>query len=250
MEVFEKYLSEMSIDQSRVNSNIQSNDVKIILGLTVPKFIIDWLFGTELKEKIDNLNDIDNSIRNDYDDSEETLSQYASDKKLLLENIFQEINKNIYFNKLVEKHFFNEENYNKIKRDYYKVFIIKNVVSDCDLTSCEDMLDFILENIVESNKDLVENPNLFKQFCQIVLYSQAYSNALKHYCLIFQKFKEFIPNLLQEMKKFIQTDRIKEEISARNPEHKMLLNKPFLIVFESMLHASYNNRRLSKKETK
>ena len=151
MELFDKYLSEMSIDSKKVNSNIQSNNVNVILGLNVPKVILDWLFGTNIKEKVDDLNGIDNSIRNDYDDSEKTLEQYSSDKKLLFENIFQEVNKNMYFNKLIEKHFFNDENYNKIKRDYYKIFIIKNVVMNCDLTPCEDILDFILEKVIESN---------------------------------------------------------------------------------------------------
>ena len=237
LKILDQYLNNLKLETLRaINYNIQSNEVKIILGLNTPKMIYDSLFLNYISQEKDHLVKIDENIRNYYDDETEELTQYQDEKKLLFDNVYQEVSKNLYLTCLEKDGWFDGEQFNLIKRDYYKIFLVNNNILDCDLTSCEDILDYIMELLIKSNTPESNEMEPMKQFSYIVIYTQAYANILKHYCTTFSAFKGFFPELLNNIKQFIQSGEIKLETSARNPEHKMKLNKPFYLVFESLIH--------------
>ena len=72
-------------------------------------------------------------------------------------------------------------------------------------------------------------------FSSAINWIESYSEEIIYLEEIFLKFSEKIPDLLEQAKEIISSDKIEYEISNRNPEYNKFVNKVFFLSLDSIL---------------
>ena len=83
------------------------------------------------------------------------------------------------------------------------------------------------------NKNTKANYLLY--FSSAINWIESYSEEIIYLEEIFLKFSEKIPDLLEQAKEIISSDKIEYEISYRNPEYNKFVNKVFFLSLDSIL---------------
>ena len=69
-----------------------------------------------------------------------------------------------------------------------------------------------------------------KSILWIYIYKDEFSLLLKN----FEVIKDKYPNILNDVKEKIETQKLVYRISTQYPGHKKLINKPFLLILDSL----------------
>ena len=69
-----------------------------------------------------------------------------------------------------------------------------------------------------------------KSILWIYIYKDEFSLLLKN----FEVIKDKYPNILNDVKEKIETQKLVYRISTQHPGHKKLINKPFLLILDSL----------------
>ena len=272
--IWEKMLNEFEFI-GNVNNNLKSNKIKIWTKLNLPsnnsitqiKKIIEsdsngYIRSYLEKEKAIRDCDFPEDILNEYDDEEED-----EDKKRLInefflieenniddpkfENVKEEINKFFLPNNLVVNFLKNQ-----IEKDIFiKSFDVKNKEELLDLFFKDYFSHFITSIIQSENplyveilKYLIElrfgkkpESNLLSYYSKGILWCQIYKDELVFLLLNFGNINEMFPDFpnldfLEKVKQKIENKEIDYIISPHNPLHRRLIDRPFLLIFDSFFY--------------
>ncbi len=201
-----------------------------------------------LKEKYSSM---EMKFRNAYEENEELLdkvfNEYHSNQKDLAENLSNELFKYDYFNKFredINNGNLDKEIENYILRDYFKIFLIKSY--NKDLSQIEELLFLLIDKRFPEPKE-----DIFEDICYKILWIESNSEMIFKLIDIYNYLSEFIRDLLNEIKKVIDSGIIKYEVSERSPKNKKEANEAIYLIFESLLILILNNELITnEKENK
>jgi len=198
-----------------------------------------------LKEKYSSM---EMTFRNTYEENEELLdkifNEYFSNQKDLAINLSNELLKFEYFIKFREdlkNEKVNQDIEGYILRDYFKIFLIKSY--NKDLSQIEDLI-FLLVNKRFSEK----KEDIFEDICYKILWVESNSEIIFKLIDIYNYLSEYIRDLLNEIKKIIDSGIVSYEVSERSPKNKKEANEAIYLIFESMLILILNNELITNKE--
>lgn len=113
-------------------------------------------------------------------------------------------------------------------KDYYSQFIFSLIGNYSDL-SCNLLLYMIYLRF--GIKPLNNSIDFYvKSILWIYIYKDEFSLLLKN----FEVIKDKYPNILNDVKEKIETQKLVYRISTQHPGHKKLINKPFLLILDSL----------------
>jgi hypothetical protein len=229
------------------------NKINIILGLKIPMIKITLLkikdyIEKNLKEKYSSM---EMKFRNAYEENDELLdkvfNEYHSNQKDLAENLSNELFKYDYFIKFredINNGNLDKEIENYILRDYFKIFLTKSY--NKDLSQIEELLFLLINQRFPEPKE-----DIFEDICYKILWIEGNSEMIFKLIDIYNYLSEFISDLLNEIKKIIDSGIIKYEISERSPKNKKEANEAIYLIFESLLILILNNKLITnEKENK
>ena len=198
-----------------------------------------------LKEKYSSM---EMTFRNTYEENEElldkVLNEYFASQKDLAENLSNEIFKYDYFTKLKEdisNEKINREIESYILRDYFKIFLIKSY--NKDLSQIEDFLFLLISKRFPNQKE-----DIFEDICYKILWIESNSEIIFKLIDIYNYLSEFISDLLNKIKKIIDSGVVKYEVSERSPKNKKEANEAIYLIFESLLIIILNNELIINQE--
>ena len=254
----EVYLSEMNITEEKFNvvEKPGENNLDIILGLKLPGmiYIIDLIVKKFRNEILRFYKNNEKSLRGILSDKkQEKVERYYQYLNVYNEIIFLELDRNILISKIIKNEYEKNEFYELFLDDYYSLFIEKNLNKDIkaindnknqkdeiDLTSLKKMLKLIVKLKFDDNN---EN-NIVKNITNTINWIECYSNEIVIILQMFSKLNKIVKNLYEQIRKIIDKDQVKFEISERNPEHRSLVNKAFFIALESLLRVITSNEKI------
>ena len=251
----DNYINQLYIDYFNnldfTNFKISNkNQIEIILGLKIPMLktalvkIKDYI-EKNLKEKYSSM---EMTFRNTYEENEElldkVLNEYFASQKDLAENLSNEIFKYDYFTKFKEdisNEKINREIESYILRDYFKIFLIKSY--NKDLSQIEDFLFLLISKRFPNQKE-----DIFEDICYKILWIESNSEIIFKLIDIYNYLSEFISDLLNKIKKIIDSGVVKYEVSERSPKNKKEANEAIYLIFESLLIIILNNELIINQE--
>lgn len=198
-----------------------------------------------LKEKYSSM---EMTFRNTYEENEELLdkifNEYFSNQKDLAINLSNELLKYEYFIKFREdlkNEKVNQDIEGYILRDYFKIFLIKSY--NKDLTQIEDLIFLLVNKRFTDKKE-----DIFEDICYKILWVESNSEIIFKLIDIYNYLSEYIRDLLNEIKKIIDSGIVSYEVSERSPKNKKEANEAIYLIFESMLILILNNELITNKE--
>ena len=224
---------------------INGNDIKIYNGLMLPgcrKYLdeLNNYFKNEIAERYE-INE--NLLKKDYKSEkkiDEVVKKYEETFNRFEENMKNEINKKNIFKELFHQ---NKESFKKlIIQDYLINFLIKDfMVENTDYITNQKLLDFlkliIQKKFSENNNYEYEFRYSIDEFARIILFVQGYKKEIKNLLDIFIKVKKYCFDIYERIKKILNEDKIKVEISERNKAYTGKVNINFYYILESFIRA-------------
>ena len=269
--IWENMLNEFNFT-GNVNNNLKSNKIKIWTKLNLPsnksitqiKKIIESDSNGYIRSYLEQENairdcDVPEDILNEYDEEEED-----EDKKRLINEFFLIENNNLEDPKFENakeeiKKFFVPKNQvvnfleNQIEKDIFiKSFDEKNKDELLDLFFKDYFSHFITSIIQSENplyveilKYLIElrfgkkpESHLLSYYTKGILWCQIYKDEFVFLLRNFGIMNQIFPKLdfLEKVKQKIEIKEIDYIISPHNPLHRRLIDKPFLLIFDSFFY--------------
>jgi hypothetical protein len=111
------------------------------------------------------------------------------------------------------------------------------------LSQIEDLIFLLIDKRFPDVKE-----DIFEDICNKILWIESNSEIIFKLIEIYNYLSEFIHDLLNEIKKIIDSGVIKYEVSERSPKKKKEANEAIYLVFESLLFLILNNELISKEE--
>ena len=255
-----------------INDNLKSNKINVWTKLNLPsiktiefiKNIIEsdneQFIGTYLEEEkeIRECDDPADIIEND-DDNEEGEEEVEEKKKLI----------NEFFSK--DNNDKNDTKYKKVKDDIEKFFLPKNKVINYLTKKIEkddfikslkgeneeeifdlffkDYFSQIITSLIQSEDDFYYHIMMFlinlrfgektkenslQYFSKGILWIQIYKDEFIFLLRNFQLLKNIFPDILDKVKEKIERKEVDYIISSHHPRHKKLIDKPFLLILDSL----------------
>ena len=232
--VVQEYYSNfnLNMEYKELQQSIGSNSLQCVAGVAVPsitKIVSEMV--TEIKAKKEQYLDLDSKLRLEGNDqltqgTAVNVSEILKAKQLHIDNMHVFLGKIKGISILNRDNFFmRNDNYNTAKSDYAKIFITANGFVHQDTTKLEEFLG-LLFLIVESS---IEGDNLLK-YSYIILTCEVYNEQIKTLCEVFKEYLPFISDLCVKMH-----NKIKANSVVIEDNHKNKINKPFMLIVESVL---------------
>ena len=261
------YLENLNYNDKKENAHkrLRSNKVDIILGLKIVgiKPIFDIILNKHKEYILYNYLKNENEMRNyieDYDEIEKKRKIYFEELFLLNNSLLNLIKKEKNFQVIlsfVQKNEIEEkELYKSLLNDYYYYYLNNKIIKSKNKKEARDeqddyylMIDSFDNNIKFINlifdiryniinrymdKKDISNNNLYN-FAQIINWIECYSDEVFILQQLFLKLSIKIPKFFEKIEKIFSSIQNQYEISERNTEYSCIVNKPFLLIFDSII---------------
>ena len=190
----------------------------------------------EVEEKKNLVNEFfceENNIEDPkFENAKEEINKYFVPKIQVINYLKNHIEKDILiksFNKEKNK----EELIDLFFKDYFSQFITSIVQSED--TIYYEVLRYLIE-LRFGNKNEDENSLIF--YSKSILWTQIYKDEFvflfKNFAILKEIFSDI--NFLDKVKEKIDSQEIKYIISSHHPRHKQLIDKPFLLILDSLFY--------------
>ena len=231
-----------------VKMKINANKMTIFNGFKIPKskpyfdLIINYVTNEIIKKKKDNLNDVEQSLRKVWkgEEVEKVRKEYFDKIQRFEENLKNEIEKHEIFKAIFHQN--NNELNIFLVEDYLKYYIMdyseKNAVHYLLNEKLFSFLKLMIQaRISETHNHHYEFDGSLNEFIKIILFTQLYMNEIKCFLDIFIEINKYCDNIEERMKKILDEEKIKYEISDRNKDYTEIVNINFFNIMESLIKA-------------
>ena len=265
--IAKSYLETMVYNDGKTNitEKIGSNKVNIIFGLKIPaiKPIFDKILSSARENTLKNYRNNENELRNDIEPEEiEGIKKtYFGDLKMINNSLLNLITKEESLKNILDIVQNNDEEekelYDLLINDYYSFFLNSHINKTINKKENEeeDQDNFLLlfnnfdnnikflklmfetrKNLIKAylNEKNIPNNNLL-EMATIINWIESYSEEITFLMQIFLKLNMKIPELYEQIENIIKSGEIQYEISERNPEYKIIVNKVFFLSLDSIL---------------
>ena len=271
-------------EQTRITEKLGANKLKITLGLKLPglKTTIDKIIKKvkeEVIHKYDKNEDDFRRTENIGEKLENDINTYKNELKRLNDITNLEIESQEILNIIAKEYDNNIEEINKfydlLLNDYYTLFI-NNIFNKSnnnqennqgnnndnnnnnnednnnenaekkiyDLTEIEEIKKMLKLLVELKIKYSPKEEDFIKQIGSTINWVEVYTVEITSILKMYITLNKIVKNLYEQIRKIIDKDQVKFEISERNPEHRSLVNKAFFIALESLLRVITSNEKI------
>ena len=261
MKLFDYYVPKMNLNKNVSKENL-GNKVELSLGLNIHwsidiyKSLINKCNGNKL---IEDFKTNETDLRGEIEEEElnEEINSYKSKKnnyykmfynflEQILDEIIKEDKENLI--DLITNDFYTIIFYVNEKQVLQKNNINNNLVEQDEnnentkINQNKNIIDFV-RYIAELQLEIDSKESIFndidKKLIYILLWFQCNLVFIQNIIKIYKILCNYIPNLLEKIKDIIKNEKVKFEISKRNPEYKRYTNYLFTILIESLIFSIF-----------
>ncbi len=228
--IFDNYFNNniKKINEIQIENKTSSNKIKIIAGINIPYIKIFYdEFNKFISKYQKKFSENEEMIKEEGEGEEE---EELNSKKQKYDNTLQLINSEIIedLNNKENLKILNNEKFKEIFfREYFLFYLINNDIKN----EINNILDFI--------EYLYKLKNV--SFNEFLLWFLNYSNIIDDMIQIYLILKKYNENILEEIKKLLNENKFKFEISHRNNEYMRILNEKFTFILESFIYIINHN---------
>ena len=228
--IFDNYFNNniKKINEIQIENKTSSNKIKIIAGINIPYIKIFYdEFNKFISKYQKKFSENEEMIKEEGEGEEE---EELNSKKQKYDNELQLINSEIIedLNNKDNLKILNNEKFKEIFfREYFLFYLINNDIKN----EINNILDFI--------EYLYQLKNV--SFNEFLLWFLNYSNIIDDMIKIYLILKKYNENILEEIKKLLNENKFKFEISHRNKEYMRILNEKFTFILESFIYIINHN---------
>ena len=231
--IFENYFNNniKHINEIQIENKTSSNKIKIIVGNNIPylKNLYDE-FNKLISKYQERFSKNEEMIKNEGEEEEEEKEEELNSIKSKYDEELQLINSEIneeLKNKDILKNINNEKFKNLFFRDYFLFYLIKKDIKN------------EIKNIIDFIEYLYQLKNV--SFVEFLLWFLNYSHSIDDMIQIYLILNKYDKNIIEEIKKSINENKFKFEISHRNKEYMRILNEKFTFILESFIYIMNQN---------
>ena len=194
----------------------------------------------EVEEKKNLINAFFIEENNDIEDPKfenikEEINKFSVPNRKVIEFLKNQIEKDIFIKKLIGEN--KEELIDLFFQDYYSNFITSIIQS-------EDIIYYeVLKYLIELRFGKKDENNILEYYSKSILWTQLYKDEFIFLLRNFGILKELFPddndfdkNFLELVKQKINSKEIDYIVSVHHPRHKKLIDKAFLLIFDSFFY--------------
>jgi len=205
----------------------------------------------EIKEKkklineffYENVNDINDEK---YESVKEDINKFYVPNNKLVNDIKQFIDKDEFVKKLKK---INDINLLKLFiEDYYSCFF--NLITSEKRSIFLDVIYYLIEMRFESFENYKSIDDKLIYFSKSIIWCQIYKGEFEFLLKNIEIISTYHPdiNIIEKIKSKINSKEVDYIISNHNPRHKQLINKPFLLILDSLFFNLIEIIEVSKPE--
>ena len=267
------YLENLNLNgnNTKITEKPRTNKVDIMFGFKLPgiKSILDDILKM-IRESIVDYRKNEDNLRGNYENDEKMKQEIKNDYFNKLDSrdnsTINMIGKEEKLLNIIENNKdSSEELYNLIKNDYYTLFLNHNlnkkknqneeneeekILIIDNLDENKIFLDLMVKkreqiiNIFLKKNENEKEENIIKLIAKTINFVECYSDEISSLEKIFSKLNMKIPELNKQINDIIDKNEIIYEVSDRNPEFTIPINKVFFLSIDSILRVIISNSQI------